>query len=189
MVDEVEGAAPRESKRETEATSGAGSVATADHRTCEGVRTIVFLAREFERACQETGISLPQFRLLLFLRDGPQRAGELAARVAIKRPTLTALVAGLEREGYLERASVQQDGRGIAIDLTDRGAEAVERANRELAKRLEALIDLSATDCRDSVLDSLHRLAQTMDTEIEKRTTGPEASERPLLDKEILEEQ
>jgi DNA-binding MarR family transcriptional regulator len=145
-------------------------VAAPDARTSEGVRLIVFLAREFERACQETSLSLPQFRLLLFLRDGPRRAGELAARVAIKRPTLTALVAGLEREDYIDRAAVEKDGRGIHIELTDRGAEAVEQTNRELSARLSALMDLSATDSRNAVLDAIHHLTETMDAEIEKRT-------------------
>jgi DNA-binding MarR family transcriptional regulator len=132
------------------------------------VRTIVFLAREFERACQESGISLPQFRLLLFLRDGPRRAGELAARVAIKRPTLTALVSGLERDGRLRRNSVAQDGRGIHIQLTDKGLDDLERAEATLARLVEAL---SSKGEQESILDALDQLAQVLDQEIEQRLT------------------
>jgi DNA-binding MarR family transcriptional regulator len=137
-----------------------------DPRSVSAVRTIVFLAREFERACQQSDVSLPQLRLLLFLRDGPKRAGELAARVAIKRPTLTALVAGLERDGQLRRVSVQRDGRGVHIELTPSGLAAAERAEAVLCRLVDSL---SAEGDRDAILDALDELAGILDREIEKR--------------------
>src|SRR5215470_748749 len=50
------------------------------------------LARVAEQACQSTGISLPQYRLLVSASEGPQRASELALAIGVSRPTLTSLV-------------------------------------------------------------------------------------------------
>ena len=150
-----------------------------DRRPANAARTIVFLAREFERTCQEARVSLPQYRLLLFLRDGPKRAGELAARVAIKRPTLTALVAGLERAGHLRRVSVEQDGRGIHIEITEKGEQAVERAESRLSTLVERLANKGR---RESILESLDELSTILDGEIERRigeVTRPSSSANP----------
>src|SRR5262245_6195721 len=76
-------------------------------RMDRAVRAVAILSRQFERSCLEIGLSLPQYRLLLYVRGGPERAAVLAARAAVRRPTLTALVDGLEKEGLLERSSVE----------------------------------------------------------------------------------
>ncbi len=53
-----------------------------------GIRLLARLARVAEQACQATGISLPQYRLLVSISGQPQRVSELAARVGVSRPTL-----------------------------------------------------------------------------------------------------
>ena len=93
-----------------------------DPRIARAVRSIACISRAFEQVCRIEGLSLPQYRLLLFLRHGPKRAGELAAQVAIKRPTLTALVDGLERESCLKRVADISDGRGVSIEITPTAA-------------------------------------------------------------------
>src|SRR5258706_16379611 len=65
----------------------------------QGIRLLARLARVAEQTCQSTGISLPQYRLLVSASDGPQRASQLAAAVGVSRPTLTSLVDGLEQAG------------------------------------------------------------------------------------------
>ena len=51
-----------------------------------GIRLLAQLARVAEQACQSTGISLPQYRLLASISAQPQRASELAARVFASSP-------------------------------------------------------------------------------------------------------
>ena len=46
-----------------------------------GIRLLARLARVAEQTCQATGISLPQYRLLVSAAHGPQRASELANAV------------------------------------------------------------------------------------------------------------
>jgi len=110
---------------------------SADFRS--GIRLLARLARVAELACQQTGISLPQYRLLVSITGRPQRASELAASVGVSRPTLTSLVDGLEQAGCLRRMPVLSDRRGIQLVVTDAGCAAVARADQALIRRLREL--------------------------------------------------
>ena len=105
-----------------------------------GIRLLARLARVAEKACQATGISLPQYRLLMSVSRRPLRASELAARVGVSRPTLTSLVDGLEQAGLLKRVPVPADRRGIQLVPTEDGLAAVERADDALTQRMLQLV-------------------------------------------------
>jgi DNA-binding MarR family transcriptional regulator len=104
------------------------------------VRLLARLARLAEQTCQSTGVSLPQYRLLVSVSGRAQRASELAASVGVSRPTLTSLVDGLEQAGMLKRVPVPTDRRGISLELTARGHEATQRAERALIQRISQLV-------------------------------------------------
>jgi DNA-binding MarR family transcriptional regulator len=140
-----------------------------DRRAKAAVRAIVFLYREFERVCRDEGISIPQYRLLLFLRHGPKRAGELAARAAIQRPTLTSLVDGLEKDGRLRRVQVEVDRRGIRLELADAGLAAMQNIEEKLSSLLEDLCEIGD---REQILDGFMGMARILDGEVEKRLRG-----------------
>lgn len=105
------------------------------------IRLLARLSRVAETAFQQTGISLPQYRLLVELERCPQRAGEIAAKLGVTRPTITSLVDGLERDGLLRRVRVEHDRRGIQLETTEAGREALARAEALLARRLAPLLD------------------------------------------------
>jgi DNA-binding MarR family transcriptional regulator len=137
-----------------------------DPRLARAVRSIVCIGRVFEQVCRETGVSLPQYRLLVFLRHGPGRAGELAAKVAVKRPTLTALVAGLEKEGRLRRIADETDGRGVRIEITSAGTEALEDVERQLSRVVDHVCSLGE---RDALLHGFDEIAAILDDEFDRR--------------------
>jgi DNA-binding MarR family transcriptional regulator len=122
------------------------AVATPDFTA--GVRLLARLARVAEQTCQSTGISLPQYRLLVAVSGRAQRASELAASVGVSRPTLTSLVDGLEAAGLLRRVPVPTDRRGIRLEPTPAGCDAMARAERALSARLLQLIDVDASVAR-----------------------------------------
>ncbi len=124
------------------------------------VRAVAILSRHFERQCLEIGLSLPQYRLLLFVRRGPQRAAELAAQAAVRRPTLTALVDGLEKEGLLVRRAVEGDRRGIRLELTPKGLEMLERAEAHLCDLLDRMLKHGESE---RVLGGLEELLVVLD--------------------------
>lgn len=105
-----------------------------------GIRLFARLARVAEQTCQSVGVSLPQYRLLVSVSGGPQRASELATSVGVSRPTLTSLVDGLEQAKLLRRVPVPHDRRGIRLEVTDEGREATRRTERALASRFAQLL-------------------------------------------------
>lgn len=133
---------------------------SADFRS--GIRLLARLARVAERACQQTGISLPQYRLLASITGRPQRASELAAEVGVSRPTLTSLVDGLESAGRLRRVPVPSDGRGIQLVVTDAGREALARADAALTRRLR---ELAGPDAARVVGDLVAAIGAALDRE------------------------
>jgi len=145
-----------------------------DPRLARAARSIVCISRVFEQLCHEAGVSLAQYRLMLFLRHGARRAGELAAKVAIKRPTLTALVAGLEKEKRLRRIADEEDGRGVRIELTPVGLEALE----DIELRLSLTVDkICALGEHESILGALDQLSHVVDDEVRRRLKSGEALE------------
>jgi DNA-binding MarR family transcriptional regulator len=130
------------------------------------IRVLARLARVAEQACQSTGISLPQYRLLLSISEGSQRASEIARKVGVSRPTLTSLVDGLEQAGLLRRAPVPTDRRGIELIATPAGREAVDRAELALADRLNQLV---TPDTNRPVTDMINDLGSALDREGEAR--------------------
>jgi DNA-binding MarR family transcriptional regulator len=129
----------------------------------DAARVLARLTRIVERACSDGGLSLPQYRLLLLVSGQSQRAGELASRAAVTRPAITDAVDGLERAGFLKRVPVEGDRRAVNLELTDAGAEAVNRAEESLTARLERL------GISRSVLDGLASVGAVLDRELERQ--------------------
>lgn len=136
---------------------------TPDFRA--GIRMLARLARVAEQACQSTGISLPQYRLLVSISGQSQRASELATRVGVSRPTLTSLVDGLEQGGLLRRAPVPSDRRGIQLLPTDAGQLAIVRAEDALSQRLAELFDRDMARVTSDILAELEAALERADTD------------------------
>jgi len=120
------------------------------------------LARVLETACQEAELSLPQYRVLVFVHDRPERAGDVAAAASVSRPTLTALVDGLERQGMLRRTRVAGDGRGVRVELTPKGADALVRAEDAVRTRVDQLVHDAGAP---AVIDGLLAVGEVLDQE------------------------
>lgn len=129
-------------------------------RLSGAVRAVTVMSRHFERESLAAGLSLPQYRLLLFVRRGPQRAAELAAQAAVRRPTLTALVDGLEKEGLLLRRAVEGDRRGIRLEVTPKGLETLDRAEQRLGRLLQ---DMIGDGDFEKIVSGLNELAKILE--------------------------
>lgn len=132
----------------------------------EAGRNLARLSRIVEKACQDSGLSLPQYRLLVFVARRPQRAGELATRSAVSRPALTDLVDGLERLGFIRRAPVEGDRRGISLELTSKGSKAVAETERALAGRLQTVLD---TDLVERLAELGPVLDRDLDAQVKRK--------------------
>ncbi|MGH0029800.1 MAG: MarR family winged helix-turn-helix transcriptional regulator [Myxococcota bacterium] len=146
--------------------------ALGEEEATAAIRVLARLARVAEQTCQGAGISLPQYRLLVSVSGRPQRASELAASVGVSRPTLTSLVDGLEGAGLLKRVPVPTDRRGIMLELTPAGREAIAGAERALIRRIGRLVNGDAESAMGPLRDLVAGLARALDREREVAIGG-----------------
>lgn len=70
--------------------------------------------------------------LAVLRREGPLSAGDLAAREHVRPPSMTRIIAALERLGMIERKVNPDDGRQVMVGVTPAGSQ---RADAEGAAR------------------------------------------------------
>ena len=108
-----------------------------EHRT-KG-RTAARLAKQVELALAAIDLSVSQYRLLLFLSDGPSQASALAERLIVSRPSVTALADGLVERGLVTRSNSEGDRRQVMHVLTGNGLQALAEADEAIEIRLTNL--------------------------------------------------
>ncbi|WP_084704495.1 MarR family winged helix-turn-helix transcriptional regulator [Phaeacidiphilus oryzae] len=116
------------------------------------------------RSLDETGdgVSLPQMRLLLALRDlGRCSSSQVARALGLGASSVTRLADRLAASGHLQRGRDPESRRVVALELSLRGRELVERAlawrRRELRRVLAALTPEQRAATAEG-LRSLHRV-------------------------------
>ena len=114
----------------------------------------IHLLRRLRVEDEALGISAPRLSALsVLVFAGARRIGELAQIEQVEPPTMTRLVDGLERDGFVRRSADPDDARAVLVSATDRGREASLEGRR---RRVEAFSELLATlPARD--LDRLAR--------------------------------
>jgi long-chain acyl-CoA synthetase len=126
-------------------------------------RVVARLARQVEHALAEEELSIPQFRLLAFLAHGDEAASRLADKLAVSRPSVTALVDGLVKRGYVERRACEDDRRRIDHVLTRAGRAALEKADRVAAGKLDELAERLPGDAMRDALVALAAAEPALD--------------------------
>ena len=105
----------------------------------EAARAATRLARQVAVALGGMDLSPSQYRLLLFLSEGNAAASAVAGRLAVSKPSVTALADGLEKRGLLQRKSDPADRRKVAHELTLAGREALATADAAVAERISGI--------------------------------------------------
>ena len=99
----------------------------------------IHLLRRARRSDPLTGVSPAQLSALSVLMSGPKTLGDLAAAEQVRPPTMSRLVAEMERAGVARKATDREDGRVIHVHATPKGLRALSRGR---AMRIEAIDDL-----------------------------------------------
>jgi DNA-binding MarR family transcriptional regulator len=139
----------------------------ADRELAQAARAIALAARNLERAASARDLTLAQYRVLAQVAAGDERSSLLAERLAVAKPTITAVVDGLVERGYLERSSVDGDRRSIRIAVTKAGRHALRAAEVEMTESLDAILEHVGD--RDAVLRALADLDDAMRVRLETR--------------------
>src|SRR5205085_8628655 len=131
--------------------------------------TLTRLARMLERGADD--LSLPQFRILALVDEGGERASQLADRLAVGKPTITAVVDGLVERGYLKRSADCDDRRATKITLTAAGRKALYDAEHAMHARLHDI--LTHADDPEAVERALNDLAEAVTRARDERLVRP----------------
>jgi len=115
------------------------------------------LLRRLRIEDETLGISAPRLSALsVLVFGGPRRIGELADAEQVEAPTMTRLVDGMERDGYVARSPDPDDRRAVVVRATPKGVRALQRGRTQ---RVEAL----AAQLRALPTDQLRTLAAGVD--------------------------
>jgi DNA-binding MarR family transcriptional regulator len=107
------------------------------------VFAVARLARHVEVALGDVDLTLPQYRLLMYLTEQSGAAKQLADQTQVRPPSLTALVDGLSNRGLVERQGDPTDGRRIQLVVTAAGRALFEVATSKCAERLQEIAAFS----------------------------------------------
>jgi DNA-binding MarR family transcriptional regulator len=115
------------------------------------------------RALEHADVTLTsqQYRVLALLSEGGARAGQLAQRLAITKPTVTSLTDSLVERGLAVRATDDGDRRVVALSITPAGRAAVATTGTALRAVLDQIV--ARCDDPDAVYAALDQLAPAID--------------------------
>lgn len=134
-------------------------------RSVVTARTLIRGTRMLERV--ETGLSMPQYRLLSLLAAGDERSTALAQRLAVSKPAISNAVDTLTVAGRVRRLADPDDRRVIWLQITQSGADALAIADRHYADRLSGV--LRRMDEPDAFLTAVAAFAEALDEDLSER--------------------
>ncbi len=125
------------------------------------------LYRDFEQSARKAEISIAQYRLLLFLRNGPKRAGEIAAAAEIAKPTVSLALNALRDKGLIENAP-DPDGRASPVVITETGRARMRAIEEQFGDVLAGVFNPGELADLSTALEKAYvALAKTKDRRLE----------------------
>jgi len=115
------------------------------------------VTRHYDRTLAPAGITTNGYSILARLKfDGPLALGELAARLALDRTTLSRDIAPLVAAGLVDSSADESDRRRRLLALSDEGAARL-RAARPLWERAQAEFTAEfGAERTEQLVDELH---------------------------------
>jgi DNA-binding MarR family transcriptional regulator len=93
----------------------------------------------FRRSLYGRGVSVQQVRVLShIMRRGTLRVSQLAIEEDVTQPTMTSMVSGLERHGWVRRTEDVTDKRAVLVEVTPAGRRIVYTYRKARAARIAA---------------------------------------------------
>jgi len=135
------------------------SDAQDEERASRVVMILLRLFRALERV--DTDLTPQQYRILKLAGAGGERSARLAERLAVAKPTLTAIADGLVAAGYARRETEPGDRRVVRLCLTESGHAAVGRADAAYGQWLDQV--LAQASAPEAALNALDALNEAMD--------------------------
>src|SRR6185295_5118111 len=117
------------------------------------------------RLAADGDLTLSQYHLLepLLVADEPLGVGALACAAGVSAPTATRMLAGLERDAFVERHASARDRRVVHVVLTAEGEERMTRKRDRIQSRHEELFRSLEPGERAQAARLLHRLSAAIE--------------------------
>lgn len=118
------------------------------------LRTVLYLHHRLERALKkgDLPLSLPQYRLLFMVQEGPARSVELAAASGLTKPSVGSQIAVMQEKGWVERREIEDDKRAASIRITPAGRRIIADFEAGLDGALEEFLGEDAVHRSDREL-------------------------------------
>jgi long-chain acyl-CoA synthetase len=146
-------------------------------------RIAAWLSKRVEVALSEVDLTLPQYRVLAILADGNEAASGLAERLAVRPPSITAIIDGLVTRGLVDRRHEDSDRRRVSVRITDEGGRMVAEADRAVDEQLNSIAAHLSNKDRGTALRSLELWGRALASTHEARKRR-EAEEKAGLKSE-----
>jgi long-chain acyl-CoA synthetase len=143
--------------------------ANGSARSADAVRAAARLAKVSGSALAEADLTLPQYRVLVFLVARGRPATHVASLLGVTPSTVTSVVDGLVSRGLVERSSDPSDRRRVVLSLTLDGEEAVARGDRVVGAALDRLLARLDPAGAETALVGLELLNKAMEAALDER--------------------
>ncbi len=120
-------------------------------------RAAAWVGKQVDIALAAVDLSASQYRVLGLLDEQSAISSDLAQRLAVRPPSVTAIVDGLVQRGLVERRTVAGDRRRVDHVLTAAGRQSLAAADRAVAARLGEIT--AALDRPDDIVRAYDGLA------------------------------
>jgi DNA-binding MarR family transcriptional regulator len=102
----------------------------------------IHLLRRLRKVDEASGLSAARLSALsVLVFGGPAAIGELATAEQVSAPTMSRLVDGLERDGYVVRKPHERDARSVRVRATPRGRRVLVQGRERRVTELVGLLD------------------------------------------------
>ena len=119
----------------------------------------IHLLRRLRVRDRESGVGPAQLSALsVLVFGGPRSLGELADAEQVRPPTMSRIVAGLERTGLVRRHATE-DGRRVRLEATTKGTRILEAGRKRRVESLAKALS-SFTEKEQQQLEELSDLLQ-----------------------------
>jgi DNA-binding MarR family transcriptional regulator len=152
------------------------SRAAQDRRTAEALYGLAAaLVRRTPRDLSLTSLAT----LATLDRTGPRRITDLAVVEGVTQPSMTTLVANLERQGLAERYSDPNDGRVALVAITPKGRQYVRRRRKLGAESVAELIQKLSDDESAAIAEAVEVIIRLRQLDDEQRDGVARSRGRP----------
>lgn len=147
----------------------------------DGVHSIMCFIRHEMRRRRQAGLTVPQFRALVYLSLNEDcTLSAIAEHVGLSLPAASRMVALLVKRSLIARETQADDRRRVSLSLTVRGRSVLSVARQGTQRAMARQFDPLSPRDRAMIVDAMRTLNRVFD-EANRRNRGGAVSGKPVV--------